>query len=56
MENDIQKNPINKSSTPPFDNNYLSFLERKFTEMNSDLASIYESTNKEDLDFCDKSI
>lgn len=49
MENQNIKNSTNKmSSTLKFDNNYVFYLEKKFTEMNSELASIYDSTLKED--------
>lgn len=56
MENQNLRSSINKITTSSFDNNYLAYLEKKFTEMNSELSSIYDSTLKEDNDNCDKSI
>ena len=49
MENQNFKNPVNKIRSA-LDNNRISYLEKKFTEMNSELAVIYDSTLKEDND------
>ncbi len=55
MENQNLKSSFDKITTSSFDNNYLAFLEKKFTEMNSELLGIYDSTLKEDNENCDKS-
>lgn len=55
MENQPQRNSLVKTSFSSLENNYLAFLEKKFSEMNSELVSIYDITNKEDNDNSDKS-
>ena len=55
MENQNLRSSFNKISGSSFDNNYLASLEKKFTEMNSELASIYDTTLREDNDNSDQS-
>jgi len=60
MENQNNKininNISNKTNLTNIENSKLSFLEKKFSEMNSDLAFIYDSTIKENNDISEKSI
>ncbi len=45
----------NKIIVSSFDNNNLAYLDKKFTEMNSELASIYDTSLREENDISDKS-
>jgi len=49
MENKNLKNQVNRAISA-HENNRISYIEKKFTEMNSELAVIYDSTLKEDND------
>jgi len=60
MDNQTSKNiPYNnnklKNNMYTFENNYLQYLEKKFSEMNSDLVNIYEANLRDDTENSEQS-